>query len=90
MSQEITLESLLEDLHGIELEIQEYEKKYKLLSCYFLPLYETGVLEENHDFGDWAALLGMRAKRIELFKRFLPKAMSNLPKNGAEQVIAAA
>ncbi|MDZ7291669.1 MAG: hypothetical protein ONB44_17510 [candidate division KSB1 bacterium] len=82
MSHEITLESLIEDLHGIELEIQEYEKKYKLLSCYFLPLYDAGILEENHDFGDWAALLGMRAKRIELFKQFLPEAMSNLPTNG--------
>ncbi|MGI0016887.1 MAG: hypothetical protein ACREBU_25990 [Nitrososphaera sp.] len=90
MSHEITLESLLEDLHGIELEIQEHEKKYKLLSNYFLPLYETGVLEENHDFGDWAALLSMRAKRIELFKQFLPKAMSSLPTNGTVKILEAA
>ncbi|MFQ5641373.1 MAG: hypothetical protein ACE5IR_25620 [bacterium] len=82
MSHEITLESLLEDLHGVDLEIQEYEKKYKLLSQYFLPLYETGILEEYHDFGDWAALLDMRVKRIEKFKSFLPQAISILPANG--------
>lgn len=90
MSPELTLKDLLEDLHGVELEIQEYEKKYKLLSSYFLPLYETGVLEESRDFGDWAALLDMRAKRIELFKQFLPKAMSNLPANGTSKILAAA
>ena len=82
MSNPITLESLIEDLHGIDLEIQEYEKKYKMLSSYFLPLYEAGNLEEHHDFGDWAALIKMRAKRIELFKQFLPQAMSTLPTNG--------
>jgi hypothetical protein len=32
----------------------------------------------------------MRAKRIELFKQFLPKAMSNLPTNGAVQILEAA
>lgn len=89
MSHEITLESLLEDLHGIEAEIQEYEKKFKLHSSYFLPLYEAGVLEEVHAFGDWAALLGMRAKRLELFKQFLPDAMSHLPKNGVARVAVA-
>lgn len=66
MSHQITLESLIEDLHGVEAEIQGYEKKYTLHSSYFLPLYEAGVLEEMHDFGDWAALLGMRAKRINI------------------------
>ena len=66
MSREITLESLLEDLHGIEAEIQAYEKRFKLHSSYFLPLYEAGVLEEVHEFGDWAALLGMRAKRADM------------------------
>jgi len=86
MSREITLESLLEDLHGVEQEIQEYEKKYKLLSSYFLPLYESGILEENHDFGDWAALLGMRAKRVELFRQFLPEVMASLPTNGAAKI----
>lgn len=86
MSREITLESLLEDLHGVEQEIQEYEKKYKLLSSYFLPLYDAGVLDENHDFGDWAALLGMRAKRIELFRQFLPEVMASLPTNGAAKI----
>jgi hypothetical protein len=78
MPHQITLESLLEDLHGVELEIQEHEKKYKLHSSHFLPLYEAGVLEEAHDFGDWAALLGMRAKRMELFKQFLPETVSHL------------
>jgi hypothetical protein len=77
MSDQTTLESLIEDLHGIDLEIQEYEKKYKMLSSYFSPLDEAGNLEELHDFGDWAALLKMRAKRIKLFKQFLPQASSH-------------
>jgi len=86
MSHAITLASLIEDLHGVEGEIQEYEKKYKLLSCYFQPLYDAGILEEKHDFGDWAALLGMRAKRVELFKQLLPEAMSSLPTNGTTKI----
>ncbi len=90
MSHQITLESLLEDLHGLEVEIQEYEKRYKLHSSYFLPLYEAGVLEEVHAFGDWAALLGMRTKRLELFKQFLPDAISHLPTNGIAKAAVAA
>ena len=82
MSHEVTLDSLLEDLHGVDKEIQGYEKKYKLLSHYFLPLYEAGILEENRDFGDWAALLDMRIRRIEKFKMFLPQALSTMPVNG--------
>lgn len=90
MSHSITLESLIEDLHGVEAEIHAYEKKYKLHSRYFLPLYEAGVLEEVHDFGDWAALLGMRTKRLELFKQFLPEALSLLPTNGAAKIAVTA
>ena len=86
MSSPITLENLIEDLHGIDFEILEYEKKYKMLSFYFLPLYETGNLEENHDWGDWAALLNMRVKRIELFRKFLPQALSKLPIYGPIKV----
>ncbi|MEK7728811.1 MAG: hypothetical protein AAB354_10390 [candidate division KSB1 bacterium] len=90
MSHPITLESLLEDLHGVEVEIQEYEKKYKLHSSYFLPLYEAGVFEEVHDFGDWAALLNMHSKRMELFKQFLPEAVAHLPTNGVAKTAVAA
>ena len=34
VSSPITLENLIEDLHGIDFEILEYEKKYKMLSFY--------------------------------------------------------
>jgi len=38
----------------------------------------------------WAALLDMRAKRIELFKQFLPKVMADLPTNGTSKILEAA
>ncbi|MBL7095719.1 hypothetical protein ISS22_17355 [candidate division KSB1 bacterium] len=71
MSVELSIDGILEDLRSVEPKIAKYEKKYRLLSPYFYKLYQSGKLNEHHDFVDWAGLYRIRIKRIKLYEQKL-------------------
>lgn len=69
MDNEMTLNDIIEDLQAIEPKILEYEKKYKLLSPYFIKLYKAGKLEDNWDFQNWAGLYDIKLDRYNFFQK---------------------
>jgi hypothetical protein len=79
MSNEISLNEIIEDLQAIEPKILEYEKKYKLLSPYFHKLYKAGKLEEHWDFQNWAGLYEIKLDRLTEYKQKLAEVLPELP-----------
>jgi hypothetical protein len=79
MSNEISLNEIIEDLQAIEPKILEYEKKYKLLSPYFHKLYKAGKLEEHWDFQNWAGLYEIKLDRLSEYKQRLSEVLPDLP-----------
>lgn len=79
MNETMTLDGIIEDLQAIEPQLLQFEKKYKLLSSYFYRLYETGKLECEEEFQEWAALFEAKQHREELFQKHLAEALSSMP-----------
>lgn len=79
MSDEITLNDIIEDLQYVEPKILEYEKRYKLLSEYFYKLYQAGKLEENWDFQNWAGLYEIKLDRENEYRKKLKEVINKLP-----------
>ncbi|NLC56759.1 MAG: hypothetical protein GX774_07990 [Armatimonadetes bacterium] len=49
----MTLEAIIEDIHGLEQELARLEARYGLLSPDFYHLYRAGELEQTRDFIAW-------------------------------------
>jgi len=79
MAEPLTLDGIIEDLQAIEPQLLQFEKKYKLLNTYFYKLYQSGKLECEEDFQEWAALYEIKLRRELLFRNYLEEAVSNLP-----------
>ncbi len=70
----ISLHDLIADIHVLELKLHEFEMKYNLLSEDFYQLYEAGSLrdedvEEVDVWGQWAALVRIRRRRIDQYNK---------------------
>lgn len=72
----MTRYGIIEDLQAIAPQLLQFEKKYKLLSSYFYKPYETGKLDCEEEFQEWAALLETKQHREELFRQHLSEALS--------------
>jgi len=68
MAEIMTLDGIIDDLHAIEPLLLQFEKKYKLLSTYFYKLYQTGKLECEEGFQEWAALCEAKLHCERFFK----------------------
>ena len=79
MAESLTLDGIIEDLQAIEPQLLQFEKKYKLLSAYFYKLYQSGKLECEENFQEWAALYEIKLHRERFFRNHLDEAISGLP-----------
>lgn len=50
----MTLHEIIQDIHGLDAELTQLEKRYGLLSADFYHLYKAGELEQSRDFIQWA------------------------------------
>ncbi len=72
----MTLEEIIADIHALNKELAEYERKYNLLTKNFYELYTNGELrdeevEEIRDFSRWAGLYEIRLNRERLYEKTL-------------------
>jgi hypothetical protein len=49
----MTLHEMIQDIHGLDAELTQLEKRYGLLSADFYHLYKAGELEQSRDFIQW-------------------------------------
>jgi hypothetical protein len=64
----LTLEAIIEDLHAIEGELRELEKKYQVRSETFYELYTSGHIEHRKEFIRWVALVEARHLREKQYE----------------------
>ena len=49
----MAIAELIEDIHGLDMELTKLERRYGLLSADFYHLYRAGELEQTRDFIEW-------------------------------------
>ena len=59
----MTLDDIIQDIHGLDAELARLEKRYGLLSADFYHLYKAGELEQRRDFIEWVAYYEAKLQR---------------------------
>lgn len=72
----MTLSEVIADIHALGKQLQEYEKKYGMLTKDFYTLYANGELrdeevEEIRDFSRWAGLYEIRLHREQMYEEMI-------------------
>lgn len=69
----LTIVDIMEDLHAIESELRELEKKYKVRSETFYELYTNGKIEHTREFIRWVALIEAKRTREKQYEDIASK-----------------
>ena len=71
----MTLHEIIQDIHGLDVELARLERRYGLLSADFYYLYKAGELEQTRDFIQWVgyyeAKLAREARYREMMYAYL-------------------
>jgi len=64
----MTLKELIDDIHSLNRELEEYERKYGIASEDFYKLYQQGTLDEGdfeeiQEFCEWAGVYQVKVKQ---------------------------
>lgn len=71
----MTLNEIIQDIHGLDGELTKLEKRYGLLSADFYHLYQAGELEQSRDFIQW---IGYYEAKLERESRYKEKMYAHL------------
>jgi hypothetical protein len=73
----MTLNEVIQDIHGLDAQLTQLESRYGLLSADFYHLYKAGELEQSRDFIQWVgyyeAKLAREASYREMMYDYLRK-----------------
>ncbi len=67
----MTLEEILQDIHGLDTRLRELEQRYGLLSEDLYTLYRLGELEQSHDLIRWVGYYELRQERRRAYEAAL-------------------
>jgi hypothetical protein len=67
----VTLHEIIQDIHGLDMELTHLEKRYGLLSADFYHLYKAGELEQTLDFIQWAGYYEDKHTREARYREML-------------------
>jgi len=67
----MTLNEIIDDIHGIEAGLEELERRYGLLSADFYHLYQTGELEQTLDFIKWVGYYEAKLDRTARYRELM-------------------
>jgi hypothetical protein len=70
----MTLEEILQDIHGLDTRLRELEQQYGLLSEDFYTLYRLGELEQSRDSIRWVGYYELRQERQHTYAAALRQA----------------
>ncbi len=59
----MTLEEILQDIHGLDVKLQSLEQQYGMLSEDLYTLYRLGELEQSRDVIRWVGYYELRQER---------------------------
>jgi hypothetical protein len=67
----MTLNEIIQDIHGLDTELAQLEKRYGLLSADFYHLYKAGELEQSRDFIQWVGYYEAQLERAARYQILL-------------------
>jgi len=79
----MTLEEILQDIHGLDMRLRELERQYGLLSEDFYSLYRLGELEQSRDLIHWVGYYELRQERQHAYAAALRKRLLTLRQSSA-------
>ncbi len=74
----MTLPEIIQDIHGLESELAQLEKRYGLLSADFYHLYKAGELEQTRDFIQWVGYYEAKLKREAQYREMMYRHLREL------------
>lgn len=67
----MTLNDIIQDIHGLDAQLAELESRYALLSPDFYHLYQAGELEQTRDFIKWVGYYQAKLDRIARYRELM-------------------
>ena len=67
----MTIEEILQDIHGLDARLRELEQQYGLLSDDLYTLYRLGELEQSRDLIRWVGYYELRQERRRAYEAAL-------------------
>ena len=74
----MTLDEILQDIHGLDTRLCELERQYGLLSEDLYALYRLGELEQRYDLIRWVGYYELRQERQRAYAAALRKRLLTL------------
>lgn len=67
----MTLNEIIQDIHGLDMELAQLEKRYGLLSVDFYHLSKAGELEQSRDFIQWVGYYEAKLDREARYREMM-------------------
>ena len=67
----MTLQEIIQDIHGLNAELSQLEKHYGLLSKDFYHLYKAGELGQSLDFIKWVGFFETKVDRETCYRTLM-------------------
>jgi hypothetical protein len=67
----MTLDDILQDIHGLEARLRELERQYGMLSDDLYTLYRLGEVEQSRDVIRWVGYYELRQERRRAYETAL-------------------
>ena len=84
----MTLEEILQDIHGLDERLHELEQKYGLLSDDLYALYRLGEVEQSQDLVRWIGYYEFRQERQREYAAALHERLLAWRKSGRGSTIS--
>jgi hypothetical protein len=67
----MTLSEIIQDIHGLDAELAQLEKRYGLLSSDFYHLYKAGELDQTREFIQWVGYYEVKLEREARYREMM-------------------
>ena len=67
----MTLNEIIQDIHGLDAELTKLERRYGLLSADFYHLYKAGELEQSRDLIQWVGYYEAKLAREARYREMM-------------------
>ena len=67
----MTIDEIIQDIHGLDAELVALERRYGLLSADFYHLYKAGELEQSRDFIEWLGYYEAKLDRVARYRELM-------------------
>lgn len=67
----MTLQDVIQDIHGLDAELEHMELRYGILSADFYHLYKAGEIEQSRDFIEWVGYYEAKLERLTRYREMM-------------------